>query len=79
MPKRTRATDELLSLKVTLRGVRPPIWRRLVVPGAMTLGDLHQAIQAAMGWEGDHLHAFDIGGRSYAIRTASTTSPARSG
>jgi hypothetical protein len=31
----------------------------------MTLGDLHQAIQAAMGWDGDHLHAFDIAGREY--------------
>ena len=31
----------------------------------MTLGDLHQAIQAAMGWDGGHLHVFDIAGRSY--------------
>ena len=31
----------------------------------MTLGDLHQAIQAAMGWDDAHLHAFDIAGREY--------------
>jgi hypothetical protein len=43
----------------------PPIWRRLLVPSAMTLGDLHQAIQAAMGWHDGHLHAFDIDGRQY--------------
>jgi hypothetical protein len=65
MPKTARTTDDLISLKVTLRGIRPPIWRRLVVPGAMTLGDLHQAIQAAMGWDGDHLHVFNIAGRAY--------------
>src|SRR4051812_5632611 len=35
------------------------------IPSEMTLGDLHQAIQAAMGWEGGHLHAFDIAGRQY--------------
>ena len=56
---------KVASLKVTLRGTKPPIWRRLVVPGEMTLGDLHQAIQAAMGWDGGHLHAFDIAGRQY--------------
>ena len=31
----------------------------------MTLDDLHHAIQAAMGWEDAHLHAFDIAGREY--------------
>ena len=66
MPRTARtAADRLVSLKVTLRGIRPPIWRRLVIPGTMTLGDLHQAIQAAMGWDDDHLHVFDIAGRSY--------------
>src|SRR3954462_10431278 len=54
-----------LSLKVTLYGTKPPVWRRLLIPGEMTLGDLHQAIQAAMGWEGGHPHASDIAGRQY--------------
>src|SRR4051812_30187408 len=54
-----------LSLKVTLRDTKPPVWRRLLIPGEMTLGDLHQAIQTAMGWDGGHLHAFDIAGRQY--------------
>jgi len=62
--KRNAGTG-VLSLKVTLRGTRPPVWRRLLLPGTMTLGDLHQAIQAAMGWEDCHLHLFDIGGRRY--------------
>jgi hypothetical protein len=66
-PKR-RAGTEILSLKVTLRGTKPPVWRRLLAPGAMTLGDLHHAIQAAMGWYDSHLHAFDIEGRQYGDR-----------
>src|ERR1700674_1632571 len=66
-PKRS-AGKSIVSLKVTLRGTRPPVWRRLLLPGEMTLGDLHQAIQAAMGWHDGHLHAFDIGGRQYGDR-----------
>jgi hypothetical protein len=57
--------NSVLSVKVTLRGTKPPIWRRLLLPGALTLADLHEAIQAAMGWKGGHLHAFDIDGRQY--------------
>jgi hypothetical protein len=62
------AGNSIVSLKVTLRGIKPPIWRRLLVPATMTLGDLHEAIQAAMGWDNDHLHAFDIAGRQYGDR-----------
>jgi Plasmid pRiA4b ORF-3-like protein len=65
---KTSAGTTIVSLKVTLRGVKPPIWRRLLVPSTMTLGDLHLAIQAAMGWEDCHLHAFDIDGRRYGDR-----------
>ena len=66
--RRRSAGKSIISLKVTLRGTRPPIWRRLLMPGEMTLGDLHQAIQAAMGWHDGHLHAFNIGGGQYGDR-----------
>ncbi len=65
---KTEADARIFSLKVTLRGAKPPIWRRILAPASMTLGDLHDAIQAAMGWEGGHLHAFDVGGRQYGDR-----------
>ena len=55
----------VVALKVTLREIKPPVWRRLVLPGTMTLAELHEAIQAAMGWHGGHLHDFDIAGRQY--------------
>jgi len=48
--------------------MRPPIWRRLLMSSTMTLGDLHQAVQAAMGWRDCHLHAFDIDGQQYGDR-----------
>ena len=65
MAKIATQTENILSVKVTLRGIRPPIWRRLLIPDRMTLGDLHEAIQAAMGWENGHLHLFEIAGRQF--------------
>ncbi len=48
-------------VKVTLLGVQPPVWRRILVPAAIHLGDLHRVLQVAMGWTGSHLHVFCIG------------------
>jgi hypothetical protein len=54
----------ILQFKVTLLGADPPIWRRIqVLPS--TLGDLHLAIQAAMGWDDSHLFEFIIGRRRF--------------
>jgi hypothetical protein len=63
-----RADAGVISLKVTLKGMKPPVWRRLLMPGGTTLRDLHRAILAAMGWGGGHLHLFDIDGREYGDR-----------
>jgi Plasmid pRiA4b ORF-3-like protein len=52
-------------IKVTLRSVRPPVWRRLTVPSWITLADLHEVIQVAMGWENCHLHQFELDGLRY--------------
>ena len=47
-------------LKVTLKSVSPPVWRRVVVPSSFTLFDLHNVIQRAMGWSRCHLHEFEV-------------------
>ena len=39
-------------IKVTLRCVKPPIWRRLLVEADMSLSQLHEVLQVAMGWHG---------------------------
>ena len=54
-------------LKVTLEGIEPPVWRRLVVPSDFTLYDLHYVIQVAMGWEDCHLHDFTIKRQRYVV------------
>lgn len=66
--KRAVASQEeaILQLKVSLVGAsKPPVWRRLLVPATMRLDRLHGAIQAAMGWDDCHLHAFTVGGADY--------------
>ena len=52
-------------LKITLKYIRPPIWRRIQVPGDYTLFDLHDVIQDVFGWFNCHLHEFRIENSSY--------------
>jgi hypothetical protein len=48
-------------LRAELLGIEPLIWRRLRVPGAMTLRELHGVLQTVMGWQDCHLHDFRVG------------------
>jgi len=48
-------------VRLDLHGAKPPIWRRLELPGDLTLPRVHDVIQAAMGWSGSHLHRFRTG------------------
>ena len=60
------ASDAMLyQIKVSLIGVRPPIWRRLLVPGSFSLKELHGVLQVAVGWTDSHLHQFVARGTLY--------------
>ncbi len=52
--------SRVYQFKITLEGIKPPIWRRIQVPETYTFWDLHVAIQDAMGWEDYHLHEFEV-------------------
>ncbi len=58
-------TAEIYQLKITLKGSKPPIWRRIQVPSNINLSKLHLVFQEAMGWCNAHLHVFYIGGMQY--------------
>jgi hypothetical protein len=63
--RRKSATSALYQFKITMRGSRPPIWRRIQVKNC-TLDRFHSCIQAAMGWENCHLYRFQISETQYA-------------
>nr|CRH06046.1 conserved protein of unknown function;putative plasmid pRiA4b ORF-3 family protein [Candidatus Magnetococcus massalia] len=60
-----KINSRVYTIKITLSGIKPPIWRRIIVPDSTTLGQLHECIQASMGWFDGHLHEFEIRGKSY--------------
>jgi hypothetical protein len=60
------AGEPVLQLRIELVDSEDPvIWRRVLVPAASTLADLHAVIQAAMGWQDAHLHQFRVGDCCY--------------
>jgi hypothetical protein len=66
MPSRKPSSPTCLyQIKITLQDLRPPIWRRVQVWSDISLGELHQIIQIAMGWTNSHLHLFLIEGMEY--------------
>src|SRR5664280_893073 len=54
-------------LRVVVAGVSPLIWRRLLVTGDTTIAGLHEVLQAALDWSGEHMHAFTVHGVEHGI------------
>ena len=47
-------------IRIELLRTHRPIWREVWVPSDLTLDMLHDVIQEAMGWDDDHMHAFEF-------------------
>lgn len=62
---RQRQIESVYQIKVTLKDIRPSIWRRFQVPSRITLSKLHRILQVVMGWSNYHLHQFIVGGVYY--------------
>jgi hypothetical protein len=54
-------------LRIALEDVTPAIWRRLRVPGDISMAELHRVIQIAMGWSDAHLHQYVVGGETIGL------------
>lgn len=51
----------IYQLKIKLRAINPPIWRRFQVSGNISLYKLHLILQSIMRWQNYHLFEFQIG------------------
>lgn len=61
---RRKPATEVLELEVRLLDTE--IRRVFTIPAHFSLGDLHLALQIAMGWSNYHLHEFEVDGKHYA-------------
>jgi len=50
--------ETVYQIKIELKGIRPPIWRRLQLPADCSMDAAADALLTAMGWSGYHLYAF---------------------
>jgi hypothetical protein len=57
----------IYQLRVVLCGVSPLVWRRLLVTSDTSIAELHEILQSAFDWSGEHLHRFLIHGAAYGI------------
>jgi hypothetical protein len=62
-------------VRLDLDNARPPIWRRLRLASDLPLSQVHDVIQAAMGWSDMHLHHFQMGSDSKDFRVVPFLTP----
>jgi len=48
----------IYQIQIALKGSKPKIWRRVLVPSDTLLYNFHKIIQTTMGWTNSHLHQF---------------------
>jgi hypothetical protein len=65
--KKKKADYPIYQLRIILKDIRPPVWRRIQAAGDTSLRKLHKAIQILMNWEDYHLHSFTVGETRYGI------------
>jgi hypothetical protein len=58
-------TSTIYQIQIALRGLKPKIWRRILIPSDTLLSEFHEIIQITMGWENCHLHQFIKDGTYY--------------
>src|SRR6516165_2594425 len=67
MAESSASSIAIYQLRVALCGVSPLVWRRLLVISETSLAELHEILQNAFDWSGEHLHRFLIHGAAYGV------------
>jgi hypothetical protein len=55
------------TMKITLLGSNPQIWRRFTVSNMISLGEFHDILQIVMGWTDSHLHIIEVGDNQFSL------------
>ena len=74
-PRKRAGRKNIHRIKVTLRGSKPPIWRRFEVPSDITLKRLHDVIQRGFGWQDRHLFVFETEIGRYSVPDPDSNGP----
>lgn len=61
------STKAIYQIKAVIKHISPMIWRRFLIPGDMTLAQLHYMLQIAFDWSDEFLHRFTIHAKDYGI------------
>ena len=68
MSQHSPAHNVIVQIKIKLLGVtKPPVCRRIQLRADTRLDQLHEILQAALGWENYHMHAFSFGKEEFGI------------
>jgi hypothetical protein len=69
MSQHSPAHNVIVQIKIKLLGVtKPAVLRRVQLRADTRLDQLHEILQAALGWENYHLHAFSFGEEEFGPR-----------
>lgn len=69
MSQHSPAHNVIVQIKVKLLGVsKPPVWRQLQLRADTRLDQLHEILQAALGWENYHMHVFTFADEEFGVR-----------
>jgi len=61
LPERNDPLAEAVyQMLFTIKGITPPVWRRVLIPRAITFHKLHRIIQAVYNWQDYHLYRFEF-------------------
>ncbi len=55
-----KALERVFTLRLSIVGATPPVWRRLIVRESMWLSRLHDSIQVIFDWFDYQTHAFNL-------------------
>lgn len=69
MSQHSPAHNVIVQIKVKLLGVsKPPVWRELQLRADTRLDQLHEILQAALGWQNYHMHVFTFADEEFGVR-----------